>query len=190
MKRATDLTWIAPIFQAMLDQVITDGEMSGHAERMNDATDVYNDSFMLSQIIDDVTLEELAGLNIQRTVEYYAMRQHLGPFGGRSIREVLQENIDYFYDVNGSTYEQDIIYNLAQRIGYAPEAFRYTLKEELSDTGAYYYIETTYQERILWNGHYKYDYMTDEMSVLGEGMIDWVASDWSLGLYDKYGVSE
>lgn len=46
------------------------------------------------------------------------------------------------------------------------------------------------QTRILWNGHYKYDYMTDEMSVLGEGMIDWVASDWSLGLYDKYGVSE
>lgn len=92
--------------------------------------------------------------------------------------------------MNGSTYEQDIIYNLAQRTGYAPEAFRYTLKEELSDTGAYYYIETTYQERILWNGHYNYDYMTDEMSVLGEGMIDWVASDWSLGLYDKYGVSE
>lgn len=182
-----DLTTVGPVYQAMLETSLEAIKSQETLDPMADGRDVYNDSFILSRLVDELSLEEQVALNIIRTVDFYRLQ---GLYGQeKDIQTILLESIEYFYDQQNSELEQNLIYALAKRTGYAPEAFRFNLQETLSDTAAYYRIENTYQDNILWQADYWYDYASDSLEVLGEGMRERTVSDWIYDLVEKYGAS-
>ncbi|MBG9988275.1 hypothetical protein ACTQ45_12640 [Fundicoccus sp. Sow4_D5] len=164
--RQLDFSHLAAEFQIILDGLLI-------AVPSGSRTKAYNDSFILSRQIDSVSSEEQVALNIIRTIDYHMTSSRLGPH----IKNQWLSNIERFYNVNGSQYEQDIIFKLAKRTGLAPEAYSYTLIEATSPSAAHYLIETTFQDFVWWTSNYRYDYRSDELDVLGEGMIDFERSN-------------